>query len=177
RHASPHTPQRSSRPGKPVALLDVALTSVPRETRGSGIAWSSEGTPGTPAPTPPSARRAPGNPWRSSMSRSPRFPGRPVVRVLRGRARARPARQPPHPPALVAPRETRGAPRCRAHLGSPGDPWFGYCVVERGHARHASPHTPQRSSRPGKPVALLDVALTSVPRETRGSGIAWSSGG
>src|SRR5437879_13764090 len=52
---APHTPQRSERPGKPVALLDHA----------------------------PSARSAPGNPWRSSITR----------------------------PALGAPRETRGAPR------------------------------------------------------------------
>src|SRR3989440_5230848 len=100
---APHTPQRSERPGKPVALLDHA----------------------------PSARRAPGNPWRSSITR----------------------------PALVAPRETRGAPRSRA----------------------------QRSSRPGKPVALLDHAPSArrapgnpwrssitrpalvAPRETRGA--------
>src|SRR5947199_2950498 len=81
---APHTPQRSSRPGEPVALLDHAPPHTPQRSS----------RPGEPValldhapPTPPSVRRAPGNPWRSSITR------------------------PPHPPALVAPRQSRGAPR------------------------------------------------------------------
>src|SRR5262245_2600396 len=77
---APQTPQRSSRPGTPGALLD---------------------------PTP--------RLW------GPR-PG------------------PPNPPALVTPRDTRGAPR--SHAASPG--------------ASTGPQTPQRSSRPGTPGALLD---------------------
>src|SRR6267142_2392505 len=54
---APHTPQRSERRGKPVALLDS-----PRTVQ---IAWEAPKWP----PTPPNARSAAGNPWRSSMSR------------------------------------------------------------------------------------------------------------
>src|SRR5438445_2151454 len=61
-------------------------------------------------------------------------------------SRGGPRHGPPHPPALGAPRETRGAPRSRAcssaHVGGPD----------------MAPHTPQRSERPGKPVALLGHA-------------------
>src|SRR5213078_4391871 len=49
-------------------------------------------------PTPPSVRRAPGNPWRSSITR------------------------PPHPPAFVAPRGTPGAPPSRAPHTPPRPP-------------------------------------------------------
>src|SRR3989441_5853416 len=54
---APHTPQRSERPGGPVALLDPACAH--RST------W---GAPRWPL-TPPDARSAPGNPWRSSIIR------------------------------------------------------------------------------------------------------------
>src|SRR5438445_2151453 len=80
-------------------------------------------------PTPPSARSAPGNPWRSS-----------VTRVLIG-SRGGPRHGPPHPPALGAPRETRGAPRSRAcssaHVGGP----------------HMAPPTPPPPGRPRQPPA------------------------
>src|SRR5262245_3867611 len=60
--------------------------------------------------------------------------------------RGGPRHGPPHPPALVAPRQSRGAPRPRARsspdVGGPD----------------MAPHPPQRSSRPGKAVALLDRA-------------------
>src|SRR5438445_5295018 len=73
---APHTPQRSERPGKPVALLGGGNTHR--------LTW---GAPTWP-PTPPSARSAPGNPWRSS-----------VTRVLIG-SRGGPRHGPPHPPTL-----------------------------------------------------------------------------
>src|SRR5438094_6134227 len=84
---APHTPQRSERPGKPVALLDHG----------------------------PSARTAPGNPWRSSITG----------------------------PAFGAPRETRGAPRRSgrkvaehaARTAAVGDD---AALVDRAHAVH--PH-------------------------------------
>src|SRR3989442_12859073 len=103
---APHTPQRSSRPGEPVALLDRAGAVTHR--------W---GGPKWP-PTPPSARRAPGNPWRSSIA------------LARGLIGGGPRNGPPHPPTAHrrlasaverpaashshAPRGTRGAPRSRA---------------------------------------------------------------
>src|SRR3989442_6460172 len=80
---APHTPQRSSRPGEPVALLDRAGAVTHR--------W---GAPKWP-PTPPSARRAPGNPWRSSIA------------LARGLIGGGPEMAPPPtPPPLLA-----GSPR------------------------------------------------------------------
>src|SRR5436309_9041496 len=62
---APHTPQRSSRPGEPVALLDHAPPTPPQRSS----------RPGEPValldhapPTPPSARRAPAKPWRASIT-------------------------------------------------------------------------------------------------------------
>src|SRR5262245_43061841 len=65
----------------------------------------------------------------------------------------------PKPPTLVAPRQSRGAPRLRPlhrsiGLGAPR--W---------------PQTPQRSSRPGKAVALLVYARSTLTAQTLYSGI------
>src|SRR2546425_1153935 len=77
------------------------------------------------APTPPNARRAPAEPWRSSITRPSWGP----------------APAPPPPPPPRAPTEPWRSPIPRASEGP----------------RHGL-HTPQRSSRPGGAVALLDHA-------------------
>src|SRR5919204_2731541 len=76
---------------------------------------------------------APQTPQRSSR------PGGAVA--LLGHTRAAP-KWSPSPPTLVAPRRSRGAPR--SHASGP----------------EMAPQTPQRSSRPGGAVALLDDAAT-----------------
>src|SRR5262245_38994629 len=84
---APQAPRRSSRPGGAVALLDVALTPGPRKglqapalvaPRPSRRAPRCRTYPGAPngPPKPPGARRAPAEPWRSSMSHLPRGPER-----------------------------------------------------------------------------------------------------
>src|SRR5207248_5201257 len=134
---APHTPQRSERPGKPVALLDHAPSArsapgnpwrssitgpafgAPRETRGAprSRAQRSE-RPGKPVALldhAPSVRSAPGNPWRSSITH----------------------------PALVAPRGTRGAPRrsgrkVAEHAARTAPVGDDAALVDRAHAVH--PH-------------------------------------
>src|SRR5213594_2057940 len=113
---APHTPQRSERPGKPVALLDHTAClawgprhgppypptlGAPRGTRGAPRSHRllSMGAPTWP-PIPPNARSAPGEPvalldHTACLAWGPRH-GPPY---------------PPYPPTLGAPRETRGAPR------------------------------------------------------------------
>src|SRR6266850_7043730 len=109
------------------------------------------------APTPPNARRAPAKPWRSSfLGERPRD----------------------GPPTLVAPRQSRGAPRSRAsgpemapqRSSRPGKAVARLvlgraaprCPLLTWGPRHG-PHTPQRSSRPGKAVARL-VLGRAAPR-------------
>src|SRR5207302_1049092 len=58
--------------------------------------------------------------------------------------RGGPRNGPPRPPALGAPRETRGAPRCRA----------GSSIIVGG-PRNGPPCPPHVRSAPGEPVALL----------------------
>src|SRR6266436_3110284 len=74
-----------------------------------------------------------------SITRNPRFID----------SRGGPRHGPPHPPTLGAPRGTCGAPRPRASAGS----------SDHVGGPDMAPHTPQRSGRPGEPVALLDLAL------------------
>src|SRR5438874_2154871 len=75
--------------------------------------------------TPPLARRAPGNPWRASITGPARSlrPGEPVARLDH------------RPRSLVAPRGTRGAPRSPAPLArcAPGNPWRASIT---GHVLH-----------------------------------------
>src|SRR5262249_44607530 len=78
-------------------------------------------------------------------------------------------RAPPKPPALVAPRGPRGAPRySAAMIGAPGAPQAPRARRAPGHPGRSSilrggdwgsgrPPSPPRSSRPGAPGALLDT--------------------
>jgi hypothetical protein len=72
---------------------------------------------------------------------------------------------PPTPPALGAPRETQGAPRSpRADLlMNVGGREMAPQVLQAKGATPPSNSPGQRSSRPGKPRALLPIELSQTP--------------
>src|SRR5213592_4232973 len=91
---APHTPQRSERPGEPVALLDHTAC----------LAWG--------------PRHGPHTPQRSER------PGKPVALLDHTACLAwGPRHGPPYPPTLGAPRGTRGAPRSHRLLSMGAPTW------------------------------------------------------
>src|SRR5207245_851248 len=103
-------------------------------------------------PTPPNARSAPGDPWRSSIPR--------VLIVLRGGPRDRP----PHPPMLGAPRGTRGAPRSSACSSLVvGGPEIAPQPLQAKGATPPSDSPARCSQRPGEPAAPLDPPRAPPP--------------
>src|SRR5438445_6403276 len=104
------------------------------------------------APTPPNARRAPAEPWRPSITRAswgprhgphtPQRSSRPggAVALLDHACVVGAPTWPPHPPTLVAPRRSRGAPRSRVRRGGP-------------HMGPPPPHPPPAPAGPRGPPA------------------------
>src|SRR5207253_82670 len=88
-------------------------------------------------PKPPSARHAPAEPWRSSISRSCMGP------------------------------ET--APQIPSARHAPAGPWRS-SISRSCMGPEMVPQTPQRSSRPGRAVAFLDLARPGVVLRVAGTG-------
>src|SRR5207244_493733 len=125
---------------------DAGLPQVP-----GLMTW---GAPTWP-PKPPSARGAPAEPWRASVSRP--HPGAPRWPPNSPRARPGPAR--PWRPSISRqpPRAPRRPPTSPSARRAPAEPWRA-SISRQDMGGPEMAQTPQRSSRPGGAVARLDLA-------------------